>query len=176
VKRRSRARATPRKHTSEHLLDQVADNWPEAITATSELMIRVNRLSDIVRQNARRQISRYGLTFTEFEVLSTLRSGPPPHEMAPTELCTTISISSGGLTKVLRGLGSRDLTSRPKSSTDARSMPVRLTAEGRRVAEQMMAEVLNADESILAKALSTGELVNLTALIRKLLINLEGDD
>ncbi len=146
-----------------------AEHWPEADTPITQLMVRLFRLSDRVVAEATSCVARYGLTFTEFEVLAALRSSPPPHALQPTDLYAAILISSGGLTKVLYGLGERGLVVRDTGGTDRRSKPVRLTSKGRATAERVMADVLSTDRERVSKALSKGEVGQLIRLLAKLL-------
>lgn len=162
-----------RKHTAETLLTYMGRNWPEAVTPTSKLMMRVYRLAEIVRDNAQQQTSRSGLTFTEFEVLVALRSAAPPHELIPTDLYQAILISSGGLTKVLLGLEKRGLIMRGRGEIDKRSKPVRLTASGKVTVERAMADVLASDGELLAAGLTAAKMERLTKLVAKLLQALE---
>ena len=161
------------KQTAQDILARMARNWPQAVTPTAELVMRVFRLNDLVFDNAGQETARHGLSFTEFEVLAALRSAPPPHELAPTELYSAILISSGGLTKVMGALERRRLIGRVKDKTDRRSLRVRLTASGKRLVEEAMADVLKADGDLLNGALSSGEIGTLIASLRKLLSALE---
>ncbi|WP_284423455.1 MULTISPECIES: MarR family winged helix-turn-helix transcriptional regulator [unclassified Bradyrhizobium] len=146
-----------------------AQTWPEAVTPTAELMVRIYRLSSLVLDQSRAQAAAHGLGFTEFEVLVTLRGQPAPHELLPTDLYGAILISSGGLTKVLHGLQARGLIGRGQSKDDRRSKPVRLTAKGRALAERAMRDVLSADDKLVHGALSASELTQLIRLVGKLL-------
>lgn len=161
------------KQTAQDILARMSRNWPQAVTPTAELMMRIYRLNDLVFENARRETARHGLSFTEFEVLAALRSAPPPYELAPTELYSAILISSGGLTKVLGALERRKLIRRVKDKADRRSLRVRLTPAGKRLAEDSMAKVLKADGDLLKGALSKGEMGTLIASLRKLLLAVE---
>ena len=155
------------------VLDARARAWPEAITPVSRMMVQVFRLSDLVLQQATATVQSLGLTFSEFEVLATLRSFPAPHELAPGDLCAAVLISSGGLTKVLHALEDRGLISRSAGKADRRSKPVRLTTRGRGVAERAMAGVLGVDHELVSGALSKAEVAELTRLTGKLLARLE---
>lgn len=161
------------RHTTERLLERMGRNWPDAFTPVSGLIMRLHRLGSLALENARQQVARHGLGFTEFEVLVALRSASPPHELAPTELYSAILISSGGLTKVMSGLESRGLITRVQHEADRRSRPVRLTPEGRGLVERVMAEVQAADGALLSSGLSPKEMASLIALLRKLLLALE---
>ena len=63
-------------------------------------------------------------------------------------------ISSGGLTKLLKGVQRRGLIARPPSDADHRSRPIALTPEGQVLAERAMA-VVQAAEAPLQAAMET---------------------
>jgi DNA-binding MarR family transcriptional regulator len=159
--------------SAHELLQSRAENWPEAATPISQLMVRVDRLASLVRNHATAQVDRYGLTLFEFEVLVALRGVPPPHQLVPTDLYNVVPISSGGLTKVLHGLQRRGLVSRAQNKQDRRSKPIRLTAKGRDTVEWAMEDVLKSDTKLISKGLSDGELAELIGLLRKLLGTIE---
>jgi DNA-binding MarR family transcriptional regulator len=161
------------RQTADDILNTRAENWPEAVTPITHLMVRIFRFSNLILANAERQMAALGLTFTEFEVLVTLRGVAPPHELVPTELYGAVLISSGGLTKVLHALENKNLIRRGKGHTDGRSKPVRLTTKGRALAERVMAEVLRSDGELISRGLSAAEIERLTRLFRKLLATIE---
>ena len=163
------------RHTAEESLARMRKNWPKAVTPTVEVCFRVSRLSDLVRANAQRLVSRHGLSLTEIDVLAALRRAPTPHELSPTELYSAVLISSGGLTKVLHGLEQRGLISRVADEVDRRSRRVRVTPAGKALAERTVAAVQASDEELFSKALSTPEMARLSALLRKLLLKIEPD-
>jgi DNA-binding MarR family transcriptional regulator len=162
-----------RRQTADEILKVRAESWPEVVTPVTHLMVRIFRFSNLVLDSAMRRMAAHGLTFTEFEVLVTLRGVPAPHELAPTELYGAVLISSGGLTKVLHALEGRGLIVRGKGRTDRRSKPVRLTAKGRALAERAMADVVRSDGELIYRGLSPAEVERLTRLLRKLLATLE---
>jgi DNA-binding MarR family transcriptional regulator len=159
--------------TADDILRVRAENWPEAVTPITRLMVRVFRFGTLILDNATRRVSAHGLTFTEFEVLAALRGTPSPHEMQPTSLYDAVLISSGGLTKVLKSLQVRGLITRSAGVSDRRSKPVRLTAKGRALAERAMADVLTSDGELITRGLSETEIERMTKLLRKLLPSLE---
>jgi DNA-binding MarR family transcriptional regulator len=164
-----------RRRTANEILTAREDVWPEAVNPVAQLMVRLFRLSNLVADNAMREIAAHKLSFVEFEVLVTLRGTVSPYQLAPTDLYNAILISSGGLTKVLYALQERKLITRGEVGHDRRSKPVRLTVRGRALAERVMADVLRADEELVRRGLSKAGLVQLTMLLRKLLATLEPD-
>jgi DNA-binding MarR family transcriptional regulator len=161
------------RQSADELLKARAENWPEAATPISQLMVQVYRLASLVRDHATAQVDRYGLTLFEFDVLVALRGVAPPYELVPTELYNVVPISSGGLTKVLHGLQRRGLISRAQNKLDRRSKPIRLTAKGRDTVEWAMEDVLKSDAKLISKGLSERDLAHVTRLLRKLLGTIE---
>lgn len=164
---------THRDQTSEALLAAQARNWPQADAPAMQAIVRLFRLGKLVQANAARQVAAHGLSFTEFEVLASLRRMPPPHELAPSALYEALLISSGGLTKVLLGLTERGLASRSADAADGRVKPVRLTRKGRATVERAMADVLESDRAKMLAGLSAAELATFIRLLRQLLGPLE---
>ena len=165
-----------RRQTADEILRDRTENWPGAVTPISQLMVRIFRFSNLVLENAARQMAALGLTFTEFEVLAALRGVPAPHELAPTDLYGAVLISSGGLTKVLHALEEKNLIKRGKAEIDRRSKPVRLTAKGRLLIERAMADVLRSDGELILRGVSAAEIERLTRLVRKALATLEASE
>ncbi len=161
------------RYSAEQVLHGMAVHWPEAVVPASRLMIRIFRLAGHIQTNAVQRARRHGLGFSELEVLLALRAGPPPHRRPPGELCQAIVISSGGLSKVLAGLETRGLITRPAPRSDRRSRPVGLTPAGKALAETAMADILASDHQILRQGLDEAEMEQMIALLRKLLTAIE---
>ncbi|MBX9774131.1 MAG: MarR family transcriptional regulator [Xanthobacteraceae bacterium] len=153
-----------------------SENWPEAVTPISQLMVRIYRVAGLIHAQSMALAATRGLSLAEFEVLVTLRSVPPPYELAPTDLYGAVLMSSGGLTKVLHGLEKSGLIARIEGKSDRRSKPVRLTAKGRALAERAMADVLQSARKSIMRGLSETDIERLTQLLRKLLAVLEGGE
>ena len=165
---------TNRRQAVDERLKKRSQNWPEAVTPISHLMVRIYRVGGLIHDNSMACAAAHGLTFAEFEVLATLRGVPAPNELRPTELYSAVLMSSGGLTKVLHGLEQRRLITRPEGKSDRRNKPVRLTTKGRVLAECAMADVLQSAQKLILSGLSQSEVERSTRLLRKLLAALEG--
>lgn len=150
-------------------------HWPASITPVAQLMTAVFRLSDLTLRASSGRVATLGLTFSEFEVLATLRGFPSAARLTPGELSAAILLTSGGLTKVLRTLEEKGLVLRPDGAADRRSKPVALTAKGRRLVEKAMAEILRADTELIEGAIASRELETLNRLLAKALDAAERD-
>ena len=111
---------------------------------------------------------KHGVSMAEFDVLATLRNAPAPHEMTPKELQDEVVITSGGLTKVMFQLESRDLVQRLQRELDLRIKPVRLTSKGKTVIEKSMAEMVATTGSWIRESLDAEQIKQLTALLGKI--------
>ncbi len=111
---------------------------------------------------------KHGLSVAEFDVLATLRNAPSPHEMIPKAIQDEVVITSGGLTKVMLQLESRELVKRLQVESDLRVKPVRLMPKGRKLIERAMAELVAATGEWIRTSLAPEEISRLTALLGKL--------
>ena len=158
------------------IIEFCQQNWPQSDSAIHRYVLHLHRLSNIEMQRAEPVMAEFGLTMTEFDLLATLRRGPEPHVLTPTELQRSTLLSSGGQTKVLHQLEERGLVSRSVDKEDKRSKLVHLTKIGKSVIENAMAAVMDElDSGIVAANLSPQELAQLTKLMGKLLQALETD-
>lgn len=117
---------------------------------------------------ARTVWTRNGLAPAEFDVLATLRNAPAPHELTPTQLQDSLLITSGGLTKVMLQLETRNLVIRSRHQTDQRVKPIKLTPAGKRLVEKAMRELAATSSAWVRGILEANEISLLTGMLRKL--------
>ena len=166
---------TENKHAIAQVLARLRENWPEAVTPETEVMLGLTRLNDIVIESTKRLVADFGLTQAGFEVLMTLRAHPAPRRMTPTELYRAILITSGGMTKVLRQLEKDGLIARLDNATDARSRHVQLTEAGAAHIERVMQAVGDHDRALLSAALSRAQVEDLARMLLGALDRLEAE-
>ncbi|WP_428428866.1 MarR family winged helix-turn-helix transcriptional regulator [Pararhizobium sp.] len=157
-------------------VDRLRGQWqrelPDLDTEPMAILGRAYRLANLVRPSIEATFASFGLDRGEFDVISTLRRSGPPYRLTPTELYTSLMISSGGLTHRLDRLKKSGLILRQRSQDDGRSMAVGLTEEGIRLAEAAF-RVDMASEVTFMSELSVEERTDLAALLRKLLVSVE---
>lgn len=153
---------TNRNRMDAHQWDSSLD--PEAVPLFLALQWAQSRSLDAMKP----LLVKHGLSMAEFDVLATLRNARAPHEMTPKEIQDEMVITSGGLTKLMLQLESRDLVKRLQFETDLRIKPVRLTSKGKKVIEKSMAEMVAATGSWIRASLDAGEIKQLTALLGKI--------
>lgn len=86
---------------------------------------------------------------------------------APKQLCSALAVSAPHLTILLDRLESRGLLARSDSALDRRAREVRLTAEGRRIADAAAQQAQGMEQALLRR-LSPAESAMLFELLRQL--------
>nr|WP_319513841.1 MarR family winged helix-turn-helix transcriptional regulator [uncultured Cohaesibacter sp.] len=148
---------------------RMRENWPLAASHDLLLTMHLHRLQALMLENGRMLLSNYNLGLSEFEVLSALRCQPDPWIVTPGALCDILLMSSGGLTKLLKGLEDRGLIDRPVNFKNRRSKPIRLTEKGREIVEAAMVDVKTKHQSIFSQTLDEASREQLDAHLRKLI-------
>ncbi len=161
------------RNTVEARLARLECNWHCDLAVQAAIPIRLLRVRDILFQNGRKVMESIPLSPSEFDVLSTLRSSGSPYEMTPTHLSSAVLLTSGGMTKTLRGLETKGYIERFCFEGDRRSKIVRLTNTGRQLIETLLPKVLETHTEMIQRGLSESEQAALNTLLSKLLNSLE---
>ncbi|GAA3138222.1 MarR family transcriptional regulator [Planomonospora alba] len=122
-------------------VDELVAAWraelPEAATLELEIVKRAALLKGRIEETTQSVLGRYGLTYADFDVLTTLRRSGAPYRLKPGRLATRSSLTTGGTSNILQRLTGAGLVEREPDPTDRRSSWVRLTPEGVRLAEEI---------------------------------------
>ena len=151
---------------------QWAQELPDLDTEPMAILGRAARLSNLVRGSIEATFAGFDIDRGEFDVIGTLRRSGPPYRLTPTELYTSMMMSSGGLTHRLDRLEKAGLIRREKSPQDGRSLLVVLTDAGVARAEAAFRADM-ANESAFLQALNMKEREALAGLLRKLIVGIE---
>lgn len=157
-------------------IDALLEQWRRSdYDLPLESMALAKRITRVARNLEIRlaaALAPYGLDPGEFDVLATLLRSGPPYELTPNALNRSLLISSGGLTKRLTRLESRDLVSRRLDPDDRRSLLAALTTRGRTLAgDAVVAHAAAGAE--LGDSLPAAERARLNNLLRRLLLTQE---
>ncbi|SFK08343.1 DNA-binding transcriptional regulator, MarR family [Pseudovibrio ascidiaceicola] len=153
-------------------LEQMRQNWPEAVSIETELFLSMNRFAEILDQNCTKELEVYGLTNGAFEVLVALRGCPEPWEMSPSDLYRALLMTSGGMTKILKQLEADGLVTRIDHDTDKRSKIVRLTKAGKATVEKAMESVMAGDRRVIYQNLTKEEVQSLRDTLLNVVVKL----
>lgn len=136
------------------------------------IVLPVFRLRDVIWKGDKEIASKYGLTWADFKTLSALRHAPKEGHK-PSDLYERLSITSGGLTKVLKKLEGQELIQMACNESDGRSRFALLTRKGRKLVERVIKHFERVNHGTFGKALTNSEQAQLSALLLKLLNGLE---
>ena len=109
---------------------------PELEAENMLLIGRLKRAAALIARELEKVYGEYGLTEGSFDVLATLRRSGAPYTLTPTELFSSLMVTSGTMTTRLKNLENQGLIDRLPNPDDARSMLVRLTDKGKELIEQ----------------------------------------
>jgi DNA-binding MarR family transcriptional regulator len=156
-------------------VDDILDQWrrerPELDHSPIGVVGRISRLARELEIRLEPVYREHGLEPGWHDVLATLRRNGPPFRMRPTDLTSTLMLTSSGTTKRLDHLEQAGLVTREPDPADRRGTLIALTAKGREVIDAVTDDHM-ANEARLLAGLSERERDELAGLLRKLRLGL----
>lgn len=134
------------------------------------VVARIINLANRYEQDINRLLKSYGINYTDFDVLATLRRKGAPFRLSPSQLQEAVILSSGAMTACLKRLEKQALLFRSASDSDRRGVDVQLTARGVELVDKTIPLRFKLAENA-TQALSAEERDRLALLLRKLSIN-----
>lgn len=133
---------------------------------------RLNRCAALLAQRLESTFAEFDLSAWEFDMLAALRRSGSPYILTPTELFSTLMVTSGTMTHRLKRLESRGFIARLANAEDARSMLVQLSPDGLAVIDRAVEKHVENERDILS-GLSRETLLALDGRLADLLQTLE---
>lgn len=153
------------------LVDSVLDDWrrvrPETRADALHVIGRVIWLGRQYEETVTRMKWGPGLTYSDYDVIATLRRAGSPYELTPTELSKRVLLTSGGLTACLRRLETAGLVSRRGVPEDRRRLLAKLTPKGFDLVESFIDHRFDLADQALAN-LDAKQIATLEDLLRRL--------
>lgn len=157
-------------------VDVILDQWrrerPDLDPAPMGPIGRLKRCAALLEGRLEAGFASYGLSVWEFDMLAALRRSGSPYRLSPTELFSTLMVTSGTMTHRLKRLETRGWIERLPNEEDARSMLVQLTRKGLALINRAVESHLDNERRLLA-ALPAESLAALDAQLSALLLTLE---
>ncbi|MFC3680221.1 MarR family winged helix-turn-helix transcriptional regulator [Bacterioplanoides pacificum] len=157
-------------------VDAILEQWqqqrPQLDTRLMGLIGRLKRSAALLQQQLDRVFNEFDLSAWEFDVLVTLRRSGAPYSLAPTQLFSTLMVTSGTMTHRMNQLEKRALIERQANPEDARSKLVALSASGLQLIDQALEAHVANQRRILA-GLDDEAVERLDHSLRQLLALLE---
>lgn len=167
-----------RNKTQQDAVDTILAQWkrerPDLDCSPMGPIGRLRRCAVLLEQQLELTFAEFGLSAWEFDMLATLRRAGTPHILTPTELFSTLMVTSGTMTHRLKRLESRGFIVRQVNTEDARSMLVQLTDEGLALIDRAV-ETHVENERQLLSALPAEKLFELDTRLADLLRSLESE-
>ncbi len=140
-------------------IDRVVSQWakerPELDTEPMAIMGRLMRIAKHMENHVAELHKRYDLKMGEFDVLATLRRSGQPYRLTPSELISSMMLTSGAMTNRLDKLEKKGLIAREHSKEDRRSVTVALTAKGFELIDSLIEQHLQAQHELMGSLSST---------------------
>ncbi len=154
------------------ILRQWARERPDLDVSPMGPIGRLKRCAALLEQALAANFARHELSVWEFDMLATLRRAGAPYCLSPTELFSTLMVTSGTMTHRLKRLEERGWIERLPNPQDARSLLVRLSADGLARVERAVETHVEAERALLA-GLSAEGLATLDAQLSRWMVALE---
>ncbi|QYJ86676.1 MarR family transcriptional regulator [Shewanella mesophila] len=156
----------------DNLVAQWAKEKPQLDTVPMAILGRMMRLFKHIEADISACHKQFGLTMGEFDVLATIRRNGEPYSLTPSDLLSSMMLTSGAMTNRVDKLESKGLIERTHCTQDRRSVKVALTAEGLGLIDKAV-EAHVAIQQQLTQGLSAEDKVLLNTLFKQWLLQFE---
>ncbi|MEE7535306.1 MarR family transcriptional regulator [Klebsiella huaxiensis] len=147
---------SPQTDAVDRILEQWQRERPDLDCSPMGPIGRLKRCAMLLEPRIEAAFIRHDLVRWEFDMLATLRRAGEPFVLSPTQLFSTLMITSGTMTHRLKALEKRGFISRQPNPEDARSLLVALTPEGRTLIDEAVDSHVENEHQLLA-GLSTAQ-------------------
>jgi DNA-binding MarR family transcriptional regulator len=165
-------RSLDRRDAVDEILEQWERERPELDVSPMGIIGRISRIARRLDPLLTVVFRSFGLERWSFDVLATLRRSGEPYELTPTQLFSSLMLTSGAITYRIDEMAKTGLVERIPDPEDRRCQRIRLTDLGQRTIDVALAAHLE-NESRILKNLSARERRALVTLLRRLLLDLE---
>lgn len=124
--------------------------YPDRDISTLPPMVRLARLTILLRAFQDEVLEPFGLLWADYGVLAALRRAGKPHRLSPGELTNELHRSSGGMTKIVDRLEERGYVRRFPDPADRRGTLVGLTRRGLALQDDVFHSFLDAADDLMA--------------------------
>lgn len=158
------------------VVDQLLKDWsrerPDLDASAMAVVGRLLHLGGLLQTRAGERLRAHGISYTELDVLATLRRSGPPYRLSPTTLRRSVLLTSGAMTACLNRLERRGLIRRSPDDSDRRSLMATLSSKGVELIEAAIgSHFAQADQAV--AGLDAAERDDLARLLRKFRLQLD---
>ncbi|WP_283787119.1 MarR family winged helix-turn-helix transcriptional regulator [Bermanella sp. WJH001] len=157
-------------------IDAIVAQWqaekPLLDLSAMAIIGRLKKCHALMQPQLDKVFERHNLGFWEFDVLATLLRSGKPYCLAPTQLFSTLMVTSGTMTHRMTQLEKRGLIERIPNEHDARSKLVKLSETGFDIINKAVDEHV-ANELEILSSLNNQQQMQLDQSLKQLLLLLE---
>lgn len=162
--------------TDEDIVDQLLRDWarerPDLDASAMAVVGRLLHLGGLLQARASEYLRAYDISYTELDVLATLRRSGAPYRLRPSTLRKSVLLTSGAMTACLDRLEKRGLIRRIPDTADRRSLMASLTNDGVGLIDAAIATHFDAAGQTVG-TLTREQRTELAHLLRQLRLQLE---
>ena len=140
--------------SANEIIDDTVATWrdarPDIDVTGMDLMLRMTSLVRISAARIHEQLSDFGITLSEFDVLATLRRSGAKTELTPSYIAEVGMVKPSGLSHRLARLERAGFISRSIDPDDRRSALIRITPAGRRIADRGIEIIADAHNQMIS--------------------------
>lgn len=157
------------------LIDGLIGDWrrerPDLDVEAMAVVGRILHLGRRMEAAAAKALRPFGLNYTDLDVLATLRRTGRPYQLTPSDLLSSVLITSGAMTACIDRLEKASLIQRAASPDDRRVRLISLTSDGRELVDDAIVERFAEANSAISH-LSPSDCELLAGLLRKLALGM----
>ena len=124
------------------MIDKLVEDWnrekPGSRPEPMAIIGRIMRLGRGYLDEVSPMLQPLGISYSDFDVLATLRRNGAPYSLTPTELAKNVLLSSGAMTACLTRLEDASLIERVDHEFDRRSRSALLSTKGVKLVESLI--------------------------------------
>lgn len=158
------------------MVDRLIEDWrreiPSLDTGGIAVVGRILRLGRLLEGRINDKLKPFGLIYTDFDLLATLRRSGGAYCLTPTELRRSVLLTSGAMTAALDRLEKMGLITRVRDKADRRSMSAKLTPAGTALLEKVLLLRFD-DANEVASALTKSQSEITASALRQMLQSLD---
>lgn len=142
---------------------------PEIDCSGKAITGRILHLSELLLTAMNANLAKFGVKYSSYAIVATLRSVGPPYKLSPTQLQNTLMITSGGVSNLIRKVEALGYVRRSVDPNDGRGIAVELTKKGFELSETSMPAQAELERH-LVRMFSPEEQAMLTSLLKRMLL------
>lgn len=142
------------KRSKEDPVDRILEQWgrerPDLDVTPMGIIGRISRIERFIDDQMKAVCARFNLERWGFDVLASLRRAGKPYHLTPTQLYSSLMLTSGAMTNRVDRLEAAGLVERVNDPADRRGVLVSLTKDGLKLVDKAVTAHMEVEQTMLA--------------------------